>query len=224
MKRERLGLLLGVGLALLGCAGAIFTLPLATIVEGPALLSVSASQIRFEPGTLVRQTLALPTPTPREIAPRIWVQLLPAANHFLQARVEGGGQILGEAVLTLPAGDNAFHMVQLPWQKLPSGTSGVTLVFEGHGVAILATNADRIAGGSVEVDGVAQISRDLALQMVSGDRGIERYLPLSRIAAGKPGLLGSPRFFLMVMYLYLIVVVVLVGSVFRLLRYIERVR
>lgn len=221
MKRFRLWLLATTTLIFVLLAGWILTLPLAQLVEGVAPQPLGESQIRLENG-VIRQTLALPTPTPHEIAPRIWLQLYPTSGHVLRVRAEHAGQVLGESAVRLAGLDQAFHKVELPWFEVPAGATDVTLVLEGHGVIVLATAVDRVAGGDLELNGVSRAPSDLAIQLVSGDRGIDRYLPLSRIAAGKPGILGWPRFSLLLIFAYVICMITLVGVGSRLLRYVER--
>lgn len=200
----------------------LWSLPLARIVEGPQPQPIGEHQVLLEPGVVLRQTLTLPTPAPRDVALRFWTQrIVPAERPFLRIRGESDGQVLGVAAVPLAAADGAFHMRQAPWWHLPSGARQLTVVIEGSGLRVAALAVDQVTGGDLEMNNVSQAPRDLALQLVSGDLGIERYLPLSRIAEGKPGVLAWLRYPLALFSLYLIAVMSLLRSPARLLRWVE---
>ena len=200
----------------------LWSLPLAQVSEGPPPPQPGARQVELLPGVELRQTLTLPTPAPRDVALRFWTQrIVPAERPFVQIRGESNGQVLGVARIPLAAADGAFHMRQAPWWHLPAGTQQLTVVIEGSGLRVATTAADQVAGGDLQLAGVSQTPSDLALQLVSGDLGIERYLPLSRINQGKPGVLAWLRYPLALFSLYLITVVSLLRSPARLLSWVE---
>lgn len=199
----------------------LWSLPLARVVEGRSP-QLGAGQVVLEPGVVLRQTLTLPTPAPRDVAVRLWTQrIVPAERPFLRIRGEIDGQLLGAATIPLAPADGAFHPRQAPWWHLPAGARQLTLVIEGSGLRVATLAADQVAGGDLEISGAPHAAGDLALQLVSGDLGIERYLPLSRIAEGKPGVLAWLRYPLALLSLYMIAMISLLRSPGRLLRWIE---
>ncbi|MBV9788998.1 MAG: hypothetical protein JOZ51_12525 [Chloroflexi bacterium] len=188
----------------------LWSLPLAQVSEGSPPVQPGAQQVELMPGVELRQTLTLPTPAPRDVALRFWTQrIVPAEQPFVQIRGESNGQVLGVARMPLAPADGMFHMRQAPWWQLPAGAQQLTIVIEGSGLRVATMATDQAADG------------DLALQIVSGDLGIERYLPLSRINQGKPGVLAWLRYPLALLSLYLIAVVSLLRSPARLLRWVE---
>lgn len=200
----------------------LWSLPLARVVEGPQPQTIGERQVVLNPGVVLRQTLTLPTPVPRDVALRLWTQrIVPAERPFLRIRGESQGAVLGAATIPLAPADGAFHMRQAPWWHLPAGAQQLTVVIEGSGLRVATVAADQVADGDLEISGAVQPSGDLALQLVSGDLGIERYLPLSRIAEGKPGILGWLRYPLALLSLYMIAIISLLRSPARLLRWVE---
>ncbi|HEY0605066.1 MAG TPA: hypothetical protein VGD58_19260 [Herpetosiphonaceae bacterium] len=200
----------------------LWSLPLAQVVEGPQPQSIGEQLVVLDPGVVLRQTLTLSTPAPRDVALRLWTQrIVPAERPFLRIRGESNGKLLGAATIPLAPADGAFHLRQAPWWRLPSGARQLTLVIEGSGLRVATVAADQMAGGDLEINGAAQPQNDLALQLVSGDLGIERYLPLSRITEGKPGVLAWLRYPLALLSLYMIAMIGLLRSPARLLRWVE---
>ncbi|HEX6289124.1 MAG TPA: hypothetical protein VFZ66_08025 [Herpetosiphonaceae bacterium] len=220
MKRVRLWSIAVGCLLVLGLSFWAVVQPLAQAVEGPPP-PLGESRVTLESGHVVRQTLALPQPVPGDIAPRIWIQRVLLEQARLTVRAEAVGQTLGQTSVRLPVPDQSFHVLQLPWWHIPAGARSVTLTIEGNGVVLLATAVDRVAGGDLEIDGVSHAPGDLALQIVSSDRGIERYVPLSAAAAQKPGVLGWPRLVLLVIAAFVIGGMLLIGSAARLARLVE---
>lgn len=182
----------------------IVNLPVADIEQGAPPVALGENQLSIKRNVPLNQTLTLPTPTPREVSIRIWLQLFPSENPFLNARGIVAGQEVGRAEVTLPPVDGAFHAITLPWWQLPANADKMTLSLEGHGVFILATTVDRVLGGSLSINNVDQAPVDLVIQMTSGDRGIDRYVPVSQIVSGKPGLLGWPHMVLLLGYACLV--------------------
>jgi hypothetical protein len=201
--------------------GWLWSLPRARIVEGPPPHPPGEQHMLLEPGLVLRQTLSLPVPAPRDVKLRVWVQRVTAQQPFLRIRGESHGQDLGAAILPLAPADGAFHMRQAAWWHLPATAKELTVVIEGHGMRIATTAVDRVAGGSLEINQASQAPSDLALQLLSGDLGIERYLPLTAITDGKPGLLAWFRYPLALFSLYLILMASLLRSPRRLLRWVE---
>ncbi|HEY0736356.1 MAG TPA: hypothetical protein VGD69_15685 [Herpetosiphonaceae bacterium] len=200
----------------------LWSLPLAQIVEGPQPQRIGERLAVLEPGVVLRQTLTLSTPTPRDVALRLWTQrIVPAERPFLRIRGESNGEVLGAATIPLAPANGAFHLRQAPWWRLPSGAQQLTVVIEGSGLRVATSATDQVAGGDLEINGSAQPQSDLVLQLVSGDLGIERYLPLSRIAQGKPGVLAWLRYPLALLSLYMIAMIGLLRSPARLLRWVE---
>jgi hypothetical protein len=221
MKSARLWALVGTGLLLILGAG-LWSLPFARTEAGPLPQPLNEHRILLERGMVLRQTLTLPTPPPRDVALRVWVQrIVPADQPFLKLRGESDGQVLGEMTLPLAPADGALHVRQAPWWRLPAEAQSMTLVVEGHGMWIAAMSADDVAGGDLEVNGVSRAPGDLAIQLVSGDLGIERYLPMTRIAEGKPGPLAWPRYSLVLLLIYVLAVVRLVASIPRLVHSLQ---
>jgi hypothetical protein len=208
-------------LVLAGVSTWLWSLPFAHVVEGPLPDPIAEHYVLLEPGVVLRQTLTLPSPAPRDIAVRLWVQRVPAQQPFLRIRGESAGRVLGIAMVPLAAADGAFHVRQAPWWQVPVGAQQLTLVIEGHGMHVAATAVDRIAGGDLEINNSSPAPGDLALQLVSGDLGIERYLPLTRIVEGKPGILAWVRYPLVLFLLYLAAAITLLRSPLRLLRRLE---
>ena len=210
-----------VCLAFVGVSSWLWSLPFAQVVEGPVPGLPAEHHVLLEPGVVLRQIVTLPSPAPRDIAVRFWVQRVPAQQPFLRIRGESAGEVLGVALVPLAAADGAFHMRQAPWWHLPVGAQQLTLVIEGHGMHVAATAVDRVAGGDLEINNISHAPKDLALQLVSGDLGIERYLPLTRIVEGKPGILAWVRYPLVLFLLYLVAAITLLRSPLRLLRWLE---
>lgn len=210
-------------LMLLIVLGAIIVarIPVANIVEGPAPVILNEAQIRFDPGTRVEQRIALYQDTAAELQVRLWVQVFPSFDPFLNAQLMVGNTVIDQTSVQLPPANGAFQRVTLPWWRLPRGTQQINIVLEGRGVFVQATSVDRVPGGALTVNGRELPSNDLLFQLTSGDRGIDRYLPVSEIAAGKPGLLAWPHAVLLLAYAYLLAMIGLVCSVPRLARFVQ---
>ncbi len=73
-----------------------------------------------------------------------------------------------------------------------------------YGITVIA-GADSYAGGHLLVNGVARTQFDLAFQPLYQQRWLDRLLPISRLAEGRPGLLGWPPFYALLVYGYLYV-------------------
>jgi hypothetical protein len=202
-------------LVFVGVGSWLWSLPFAQVMEGTVPGPIGEHHVLLEPGVVLQQTLTLPSPAPRDVAVRLWVQRVPALQPFLRIRGESDGQILGVAMVPLAPADGMFHIRQAPWWHLPAEAQHLTVVVEGHGMQV----ATMAAGGNL--DHVSQTPSDLAIQLVSGDLGIERYLPMTRIAQGKPGILAWVRYPLVLFLLYLIAAIMLLRSPLRLLRRLE---
>lgn len=199
-------------LALLLLCGLALTLPTETISQGPRPLLRLESSVFLTDGMTLEQTVELTQPVPAQAAFRVWILLEQSNAPFLTMQCRGD-QVAGPLFrVVLPSPDGAYHLVEQPWCDLP-GQQRVVLRLHGHGVRVMTTAADRIAGALLQ-DGVPVRSSDLVLQLRQRKPGIDRYLPVSRWAAGKPGLPGWKPLYLLLPCLYLACAAVLLRLVF----------
>ncbi|MBX0330758.1 hypothetical protein K2Z83_24175 [Oscillochloris sp. ZM17-4] len=63
------------------------------------------------------------------------------------------------------------------------------------------------AQGGMSIDGTQQPDVDLAITTLYQIRWADRIWPISAMAAGKPGLLGQPAFYVLLAYLYMLLIV-----------------
>ncbi len=61
---------------------------------------------------------------------------------------------------------------------------------------------DTYADGELFADGKARPAADLAFQPVYRSRWLDALLPISRVAHGKPGLLGWPQLYVLLVYIF----------------------
>ncbi len=155
------------------------------------------NRIRLDHGFVVlKQDTLLPTPQPTELTLRMWVQQLPSYYPFLTVQGTLGPSRIGPIDVSLPPPDGKFHMIELPWWRVPVNAERMNVKLTGHGVLVGTTTPSDIRPG-LEVNGVARPEQSLALQMVGRQASFEHYVPLLQIAEGKPGLLGYPRLLLL---------------------------
>ncbi len=121
------------------------------------------------------------------------------------------------AVVSLPVhalarqGMTTFAFEPLHLRMTPhSVTTTLQLTLEAptlppaYGITVIA-GADSYAGGHLLVNGVARTQFDLAFQLLYQQRWLDQVLPISRLAEGRPGLLGWPPFYALLVYGYLYV-------------------
>lgn len=172
----------------------IVGVPAANVTTSASPAVVEAQRIRLDYGSVtLHQTIILPQPPPNELAIRLWVQRLPAYVPYLTVYGSSGNRTYGPAVVELPPPDGAFHPVELPWWQMASNANSISLAVKGDGVLVLTTTpADNLAP-SLKVNGVSRPESALAVQLTGRRGGLEQYVPLLRIAEGKPGILGWPK-------------------------------
>ncbi len=176
------------------------------------------NRIRLDHGFVVlEQDEILQSPLPTELTLRIWVQQLPSYYPFLTVRGAIGQNQIGPIDVRLPPPDGKFHMIELPWWRVPADAERMSVKLTGHGV-LVGTTAPRDTQPELEVNGVAQPALSLVFQMVGRQASFERYLPLLQIAEGKPGLLGYPQFMLLLGAAFFVAWGILIGLVPQLLR------
>lgn len=212
MSLARAWLAVSFVVALIGFGRVVTAFGSPWVVEGPRPGPLGESQLRLGRDLVVQQTLTLPPLTAPEVALRVWIQPMPGEDKFLRVRGKVGAREHGWQDVALPRGKTTVHSVQLPWWTLPSEAQSMTVDLEGSGLVLLTTAVDRVAGGTLVINDVPHAPSDLVLQIVSGDRGMDRHFPFSRFAEGKPGLLGLPHSFLMLGFAYVLFVIVLLPS------------
>jgi hypothetical protein len=77
-------------------------------------------------------------------------------------------------------------------------------------VLIMTTTGPSVAGSELKIDGVQNFDITLAVQLRTRTGGIEHYLPLSYMSDGRPGMLGSPYFFLYLLLAFITGVQILI--------------
>ena len=201
-------------LALLGLiGGALLLLPTEQLREEPRPLVALESNVFLGQQTTVRQQVVFDGAPDEQTAVRFWLLTEPSAAPELTVRCERAGQVVVETRIALPQVDRAYHAVDGPWCDT-HGQSVIAWSFEGHGVRLMLTAVDRVPG-TLFVAGAARPQNDLVLQVRERNVGVDRYLPISRWAAGKPGVIGWPQIYLLLPYLYLVGVALLLRTAWR---------
>jgi hypothetical protein len=168
-------------------------------------------RIRLDHGlVMLNQTFVLPAPDPTLLSLRIWVQTLPSYKPYLSVFAAVAPATFGPVSPLLPPADGRFHLLELPWWKLPPNARSMALAIKGHGVLIMTTTGPSVAGSELKIDGVQNFDITLAVQLRTRTGGIEHYLPLSYMSDGRPGMLGSPYFFLYLLLAFITGVQILI--------------
>ncbi len=205
--------LLTVGAVLLSLRGAT-----SSTHSGAEPVLNANNRVRLDHGFVVlEQHERLPTSQLTELTLRLWVQQLPSYYPFLTVRGAIGQNQIGPIDVKLPPPDGEFHMIELPWWRVPVDAERMSVKLTGHGV-LVGTAAPRDTQPALEVNGVVQPELSLAFQMVGRQASFERYLPLLQIAEGKPGLLGYPQLLLLLGAAFFAAWGVLIGVAPQLLR------
>lgn len=80
---------------------------------------------------------------------------------------------------------------------------------------------DTYAGGQLFVDNESKPKYDLAFQPIYRATWFDRWIPLSRVAQGKPGLIGVPFLYALTIYICLFLIALFLLRLWRLIRYID---
>lgn len=199
---------------LLGLAGgALLLLPTKHERESTRPLIALQSNIFLAEETTLRQQIVFDGAPDEQVAVRFWLLTEPSAAPRLTVRCERAGRVAAELEVVVPPVDRAYHALDGPWCDT-HGQSVLTWSFEGHGVRFMTTAVDRVPG-TLYVAGQPVVASDLVLQVYERTIGVDRYVPISRWAAGKPGLIGRPHLYLLLPYLYVIGVLILVRAAWR---------
>lgn len=192
---------------------AALLLPVERLREDARPLVALEANLLLSDGSTARQTVTLTGAPEEQVALRVWALLEPSDGPYLYARCTSAGRVVSEAALPLPTNDRAYHAIDGPWCDT-HGQRSLALTLEGNGVRLMTTGVDRVPG-TLFKDAVAQQASDLVLQVRQRQPGIDRYLPVSRWASNKPGLLGWPRLYLLLPLLYLLLLLALLRAVAR---------
>jgi hypothetical protein len=134
---------------------------------------------------------------------------------------------LAEAQLPLgalnPRGPTAFFFEPMPFSPVfPADVLSTTLYLEVEAPTLAAGSGLMIAGTSNNYhDGVLRVGErrltryDMAFTPIYTPLLGDRLLPLSRLAMGKPGLLGWPPFYVLLLYLHLLALGVALRALLR---------
>lgn len=202
-----LALMILVGL---GGAALLFA-PTDRLEQQPRPLVMLQSNVFMGEPTTLRQQVVFDEPTDQVVF-RLWLLTEPSDRPRLTLRCELAGRVVSETPVTLPPADRAYHAIDSAWCQT-RGEREVTLSLEGHGARIMTTASDQVPG-MFSVAGTSRPRNDLVLQVQQRWPGVDRYLPVTRWAAGKPALLGSPHLYLLLGYLYLVSLLILLRAAF----------
>jgi hypothetical protein len=164
----------------------------------------------------IQQQLSVPAGT--EVALRLWVQRLPAYEPYITVSGTAGDRRYGPQTVELPPPDGEFHQIQLPWWHIPAGAETLAVSITGHGILVQFAHEDQVPGGNLVVGSRSWPTVDLALALDTRAGGTLGRIPLLQIAQNKPGLLGTPRFALLLAALYVGGVGLLIANGSRLLQ------
>jgi hypothetical protein len=169
----------------------VLAVPITTVIENDPPEVIDQERIRLDHGLVtVEQTLVVP-PSTHEVGLQLWVQHLPGHFPYLTVSASSNGVSYGPSRVNLPPVDGQFHPVQLPWWRMSPDYNKMRISLRGHGVLVSTTRDVRVE--PFEANGVASRSGSLLVHIRSRQGGIERYLPLLRVAEHKPGVLGWPK-------------------------------
>lgn len=183
-------------------------LPVEQRRDDPRPLIGLESNLYMSDGATLRQTVVLDDPVAEQAAFRVWALLEQSRAPYLYLRCLSAGRVVGEGVLRLPPPDRAYHALDGPWCDT-LGQRNMSIVLEGNGVRLMTTAVDRVPGVLFKQEQPLRDS-DLVLQVRHRSAGVDRYVPVSRWAADKPGILGWPHLYLLLPLLYLTLTGVLV--------------
>lgn len=206
--------LIAIGVVLLvALGGALLSIPPQSVVDGPRPDLNSGSTQLLANGNTIRQTIVLHAPISEQATIRVWAQLIPSVSPFLRVRCLLDDRVVQQTLLDLPPPDGTFHAVDLPWCDA-AGRDRIAFELNGRGIVLLSTSVDRF-DGELSYDATPIAGSDLALQFRRRAPGIDRYLRVSAWAAGKPGVWGSPHFYVLLLLLYVALAIGVLLAVLR---------
>lgn len=191
--------------------GLLLTLPLEQRTEGPRPVIAQETSAVLTQGVVLRQMVRLEAPVQGQIAFRIWGRVEPNTAPRLVVRCLTDNQQQAPVEIQPPIADGGYYALEIPWCDAAEARNA-GFMLEGEGIRLLASVADRFPG-TFSVNNSVQPAGGLVLQVLQRTPGIDRYVPVSRWAASKPGIIGWPRLYILLPYLY----IVITGTLFHLI-------
>lgn len=191
---------------------ALLQVPVEQRIDGPRPVLRQEASLLLTQNMTIQQTAQLDAPVVDQIAFRVWARVEGNVAPQLRAQCVTSAGPQPFVAVPIPPGDGAYHALRLPWCDAPNQRD-VGLALDGAGLRLLITASDRFPG-TLMINRNAQRNSDLVVQLQQRTAGIDRYLPVSQWAAGKPGVVGAPHLYLLLVYLYVVLILGILRRIF----------